>query len=54
MVEQGGQLLAQWSGLLCGSASVEFLKAWDAASSAAVGPLKSGQINQNRCLGGGN
>lgn len=49
MVKQDGQLVAQHPRLLCGSVSVEFLRAWGAASSAistpgAVGQLKSGQV----------
>jgi len=38
MVKQGGQLVAQRPGQLCGCVSVEFLRVRDVASSAARTP----------------
>lgn len=52
IVEQDGQLVAQYPGQPCGSVSVEFLRAWDAAPSATIhlvlsGLSKVGEFGQN-------
>lgn len=52
IIEQDGQLMAQYPGQPCGSVSVEFLRAWSAASPATKhlvlsGYSKVGEVGQN-------